>query len=504
MRRDRRRPGALVGAALVAGCLGASVARAGQPGEVDLPAPAASEPARTNMREGPAPAAWGGTLDLPDVLRSVAAEHPQLEAAEQRLRQAEGAEMAARGGFDPVLRMRGQYIPLGGYKNGRFDVEVRQPTPLYGLQLYAGWRVGLGKFPLYDYRAKTASGGELRAGAVLPLWQGGPIDRRRADVRIAAIGKDAARAELEARLIELERTAARAYWTWVLTGLRRAVEQQLLELAETRDAGLQRQIAAGSVPAVEGLDNRRAVLDRGARLVAAERNLQQAALALARHLRDGDGQMVVPGPSQLPSGFPAPARPPDDIDAIVEDAWQRRPDLLRLSLQREIARVEQKLARNNRAPKIDLEAMVAKDLGFVDPVDQVLLPTDVVTAVTFEMPLPLRQARGNLRRADAEVARIEAELRFLRDSIAAEVRDAYAALVAAHARVELARAQVDAARQLAEAERTRFQRGDSTLLFVNLREQAAADAQQLELEALADYHRAVADLRAAAGLRLGG
>lgn len=464
-------------------------------------APVASAAVRSDMREGTA--AVGAPLQLGDVLRSVAAEHPQLAAAEQRVSAAVGADLAARGGFDPQLRMRGQYVPIGGYPNGRFDVEVRQPTPLWGLQVYAGWRLGLGKFAPYDYRAKTASGGELRAGVALPLWQGGAIDRRRADVRVAAIGIDAARAELEARAIELERTATKAYWTWVLHGLRLAVEKQLLELAEARDGALQRQIAAGSVPPVEGLDNRRAVLDRGARLVAAERNLQQAALALARHLRDGRGQMLVPDAGRLPGAFPEPPRPPEDLEDMVEEAWRRRPDLLRMSLQADAARVEQRLARNRRSPKIDVEALVAKDLGRVDPVDQVLLPAELVTGISVEFPLPLRQGRGELRKAEAEVGRIAAEQRFLRDSIAAEVREAHVALVAAHARVALARAQVEAARALAELERTRFARGDGTLLFVNLREQAAADAALLELEALAEYHRAAADLRAATGLRAG-
>jgi outer membrane protein TolC len=174
-----------------------------------------------------------------------------------------------------------------------------------------------------------------------------------------------------------------------------------------------------------------------------------------------------------------------------------------MSLQADAARVEQRLARNRRSPKIDLEALVAKDLGRVDPVDQVLLPAELVTGISVEFPLPLRQGRGELRKAEAEVGRIAAEQRFLRDTIATEVREAHAGLVAAHARVALARAQVEAARALAELERTRFERGDGTLLFVNLREQAAADAALLELEALAEYHRAAADLRAATGLRAG-
>lgn len=443
-------------------------------------------------------------LTLDEVLRSVAATHPQLEAAAQRVRAAEGAELTARGGFDPQLRARAFTSPLGGYPNSRVDVEFRQPTPLWGLQLYGGWRLGRGVFAPYDYRAKTASGGELRAGVLLPLWQGGPIDRRRADIRVAATGRGVAEAEQEARVVEIERAAARAYWSWVLAGLRCDVSAHLQGLAARRDEALQRQIAAGSLPAVEGLDNRRALLEREARLVAAERALQQAALELSRHFRDARGRSLAPDRGRLPAALPEPSAPPDAVDALVEEAWRIRPDLRAMTLRREIAAVERKAARNRVAPRVDLEALVAKDLGFVSPTDQALLPTEFAAGVTVEVPIPARQLRGETRRADAEVARVDAELRYLRDVIAAEVRDAHAGLVAAHRRVGLARAQVEAARALADAERNRFQRGDSTLLFVNIREQAEADAELLEIEALADYHRAAVDLHAALGRRLTG
>lgn len=463
-----------------------------------LSAPTATEAAPSR----PADARAERPLTLDEVLRSVAAAHPQLEAAAQRVRAAEGAELAARGGFDPQLRARALASPLGGYPNTRVDVEIRQPTPLWGLQLFGGWRLGRGNFAPYDYRAKTASGGELRAGVLLPLWQGGPIDRRRADIRVAATGRGLAEAEREARVVEVERAAARAYWTWVLSGLRREVSDHLLGLAARRDEALQRQIAAGSVPAVEGLDNRRALLEREARLVAADRALQQAALDLARHLRDDKGRSLAPEPGRLPATLPEPSPPPDALDALVEEAWQIRPDLRAMTLRREIAAVERKAARNRAAPKIDLEALVAKDLGVVSPTDQALLPAEFATGLTVEVPIPARQLRGETRRADAEVARLDAELRYLRDVIAVEVRDAHAGIVAAYRRVALARAQVEAARALADAERNRFQRGDSTLLFVNIREQAEADAELLAIEALAEYHRAAVDLHAALGRRL--
>lgn len=437
-------------------------------------------------------------LTLRQVLDAVAAAHPQLEAARERVRGAEGDALAARGGFDPQLRLRGQYAPVGAFANGRLDVEVRQPTPLWGLQVYGGWRLGLGEFAVYDLRAKTASGGELRAGVSLPLWQGGPIDRRRADLQVTDLGRRTAEADVDARLLELERAAARAYWAWVGAGLRLAVQQRLLALAEDRDVALRRQIAAGNTPEVEGLDNRRAILERKGRLVAADRALEQAALELARHLRDDGGEIVVPMADRLPPAFPEPPAV-DPLGAALSDALARRPELRRVLLQRDAAQVEARLARNNLSPRIDLDAYVAKDLGLAAPEYRYLLPAEFVAGISIELPLPLRTARGKLRRAEADRARLDAELRWMTDVVAVELRDAHSALVAAHARVLLAREQLQVAHALEQAERRRFELGDSTLLFVNLREQAAADAAAQELDALTDYHRAAADLRVAAG-----
>jgi outer membrane protein TolC len=50
--------------------------------------------------------------------------------------------------------------------------------------------------------------------------------------------------------------------------------------------------------------------------------------------------------------------------------------------------------------------------------------------------------------------------------------------------------EVKAAEELARGESKRFELGDSNLIFVNLREQNAADAKVREIEALQDYQKA--------------
>ncbi len=59
-------------------------------------------------------------------------------------------------------------------------------------------------------------------------------------------------------------------------------------------------------------------------------------------------------------------------------------------------------------------------------------------------------------------------------------------------RTLLAAREVIVALDLADAERERFRLGDSTLFVVNLREQAAVDAELRQVAANLDYLRALA------------
>ena len=70
------------------------------------------------------------------------------------------------------------------------------------------------------------------------------------------------------------------------------------------------------------------------------------------------------------------------------------------------------------------------------------------------------------------------------------MQDALNALDIARKRVDVTSREVKAARELAKGELTRFTMGDSNLIFVNLREQNAADAEVREIEALQDYQKA--------------
>jgi hypothetical protein len=60
-----------------------------------------------------------------------------------------------------------------------------------------------------------------------------------------------------------------------------AIFRTLLTIAEARDKGLLERVKHGDVPVFERKDNERAILQRRAQLVTAERGLQQAAIELS-------------------------------------------------------------------------------------------------------------------------------------------------------------------------------------------------------------------------------
>lgn len=447
-----------------------------------------------------APAPEVEPLALETVLEAVRRHYPVLEAA-RRDADAAGAELlAAQGGFDPALRARAVTLPLSGYPYTRVESTLEQPTPVWGANLFAGWRYGGGEIPTYYGQYETNALGEVRAGVSVPLWRNGPIDRRRASITRAELGTDAAAHAVTQSWLESARSATQRYWDWVAAGRRHAIAVSLWELAKARDAQLAERVRAGDLAAFEQVDNQRALVQREGQVVAAERLLQQTAIELSLFLRDAEGEPVLPQPARLPEGFPEPVPAPQAVGPVeLESVLARRPDVLRLEAQRAQQKVEERLARNQRAPAVDVTVAASKDFGAGSPKRD---KPELELGLLLDVPTLNRGARGRARQAEAGVAKLEAQLRLQKDRARVEVRDALSALEAARQRVEVARRELRLAREMAQAERARFELGESSLLFVNLREQTAAEAAVREVDALGDYHKSVASLRAAAVLPL--
>jgi len=432
-------------------------------------------------------AASGQPLTLDEVLRSSAQHAPAILEAMTREAQASGRRLSAEGAFDVVFEGDAQSRLLGYYDGSMIEGRVSRPLATNGGGLYAGYRASRGDFPIYEDKSFTNRLGEVKVGAVFSLMRDRFIDERRA--RLGLAGSDIAIARLDREMVAIgvQRRAVDAYQTWVAAGLRVAIYRDLLELASTRQASIERLVQLGARPAILGTENRQNIVRRQTLLVRADQDLAAAANALSFYLRDANSALIVPTPDRLPGAFPALRLPPlgPDLARRIE-----RPDLEAILVRLDQTETKRALAENDLRPRLDVRAEAAKDVGPVGLGGASRTPLEGIVGLRFSLPLERRQARGRIAEANAEADGLRLRRKLIEDQILVEVNGLAIQVSAAERLTTLARDETQLADRMAEAERRRFQLGASDFIVVNLREEAAADARLRQLDA--EFRRSAA------------
>ena len=445
---------------------------------------------------GPRPASnpsppGSGPLTLAEVIASVNRNYPPLLAALQEKQLAEADVLSSLGRFDLVLRASGNADELGKlYSDRQFNTQLEQSLATGGISYFTGYRLSRGSFPDYDGKEVTNAAGEYRAGVRVPLLRDRAIDSRRADLYKTRLGLKLADLSIDQQRIVITQAATRRYWDWLSAGRLFSVAQAILQIAEARDAYLKEAVERGALPRIDITDNARVILQRRSNLVAARRILEQASIELSLFYRDLNGDPVLVGEERLPPAFPEPSVIDNNrLRTDIEMALTRRPEVTRLLAQRDQVEIDRKLAVNQQYPGIDVLFSYARQLG-----DQQTKrgPDEVRGTLNFDLPLQRRTARGRESAAEARLSQIDQRVRFQKDQIGAEVRDAVSAVRAAYERTLVLANEVRVTKEVENAERERYELGDSNLFTLNLREIATVDAQVREVNALADYYRAFA------------
>lgn len=438
----------------------------------------------------PAAAQGSGPLTLDEVLRSSAAHGPQIIEALARVRQAEGRALTADGAFDTVFDADAQ-SRVAGYYDGSY-VETRATRPLTGNggQLYGGYRVSRGTFPIYEDKAYTDRLGELKIGGLFSLLRDRAIDERRGRARLAAGDLDVARLEREMVAIGVQARAIAAYQNWATAGLRLATYRALLALAEERRGGIARQVQLGARPQILLTENEQNIVRRRALVVRTEQEFAAAANSLSFFLRDAAGDRVTPSADRLPAALPTfrARRPVGAVD---------RPDLRTLTARVDQSLVRLALAENELKPRLDLRGELAYDLGRTGLGGRSRDGEEAIVGMRFAVPLQRRQAKGRIAEARAEIDGLRTRERLVTEQIAVEVGGIVIAVDGAEKTAALAEQEADLADRMAAAERRRFELGASDFFLLNLREEAAADARVRRLDAQARAALAAADLAGA-------
>ncbi len=398
----------------------------------------------------------------------------------------------AQGGFDPTFNLEYEYktkdgAPTADVLNAGLELPF---STLFGPKFIAKYKRGEGtRISNVD---RTAGDGEASVGVKVPLLQGIFTDKRRASLAKASFTLDLAKANQREQQNELLREASMAYWSWAEAYGQMDVAKAVLDLAIVRYKGIAERAIRGESAPIDSVEALLEVEKRRGDLLKAERKAESATIKLSVFLwnQDGTPKPLTAMPTKLP---PLPSISAFQIQNDKRIALAQRPEIGQIEFEQRSASIDLAFNSEFQRPFIEISAEALQYKFSTIGVN------DYRFGLTVSQPLFFREANSNVQLAEIKVRRTDLKRLEIERKVLASVDDAVSAIERAKERVEVAEREVQYAYLVQEGERRKFQLGESTILILNLRERATAEAQVKLIEARADYLRAVSDYLWATG-----
>ncbi|MBX9687517.1 MAG: TolC family protein [Candidatus Obscuribacterales bacterium] len=441
----------------------------------------------------------GKALSFENFLKAVDKNYPKLLSADAERKISSAKRLEKSGAFDPTLNHLSEYLRVQDtFTPGKAKEAVHNESRLdlltrSGIKVFTGMRLNPNdtKTPFVP----TGKAGEYYAGMSVPLLRGLRINEKSAAEQQAKLGEPLAANIYGSTRLEVLLKAAATYWEWVGARARINVAQNLLSLAEIRVTQVKGRVEKGDSAALEIAESEQEIQRRQATLIKTERELQKASISLSVFLWDENGE-----PRKLPAKEEMPELGPEPRN-LSETEWlegrkfalELRPELKRIRLEKEQARIDLRLAENQILPAMDAYFLQGADTG-----PQGIGPV-VRAGMNVSMPLRQRSARGLAEAARLKIQKLNFDEKAEKLRIQTEVDDTVSAMNAAYERYSATKQEVKKALEVEVGERKRFAAGDSTVFLVNQRERTTAEAKMRLLEIHVEYLQALAAFRAVSG-----
>lgn len=445
--------------------------------------------------------------------------NPKIRAADVRNEQAE---------FDPSLVTGYRF---SGGKVQSDDGPLRSPpdrdirnyisTPLAGVEqrLQSGTRLNLQLSQehitsnekttnlLFASRAINPSE-EIRTTLSFsqPLLRNLGFDVNRTRIRVAQTNQEISESALKDRVIGVVFRVQQLYWDLVFRIQELDVRRLSLKLALDLLEQTKIQVTVGTLPQLSILEGEAGVAAREEAVIVAEndvRTVEDRLKELLSLFERGKGGEV----SIIPTDLARFTLEEIDLAKALEAAYEHRPDYRQAKLEIESRTLNERFARNQLLPTLDLEGRVGLnglDQGLGDAFSN-FASGDFVgyqIGVAFRYPLGNQAAKSRFIRARLEAEQAKALLQRVEQRILVEVREAIRNVATNIKRVSVTSGARELTQKKLEAEEKKLAVGLSTVREILRFQDDLSRAQSSESRALTDYNTSLANLDRAKGTTL--
>jgi outer membrane protein TolC len=384
----------------------------------------------------------------------------------------------------------------------------RLPTGLtFGLAVSAEYLSATTVFPPPTRSIQRTNQYAATVGLTLsqPLLKDFWIDATRLRIIVNRKNLRVAELALRYRILSTVTEVEIAYHELIAARASERVAAQALALAQQLEEENRRRVQAGALPPLEAQQAQAQAATAAAGLLAAQQAFATQQIALKLLIADdlrGWPEVVLE---------PAEAAPAPPTVYQRSESWEKamtlRPDLLQARLEVEKLEQELRYRHNQLFPNLDVVGgfgarSAQNDLGDVaGGIAEVRHPSYAIGMV-LRLPLGNRTARQAHRSAQAAKEQAVARLKRLEEQILAQVEVAGQQLQTAFDRRRAAQRGEAAAQLALQAEERKLRAGQSTFFEVLRFQRDLTEARSAGVRALADYHRALAQLAFSEGSML--
>lgn len=505
-------------------------------------------------------------LSLREAIEMALANNKDIEVARQNVRAAEFDLQGARGVYDPRFLTNSYYerteTPAASFLSGSSSGAVTQSgffstssfqglTPKWG----GGYRVDFvsnrittdNQFAALNPQYPTA----LTFSYTQPILRGRSFDQNRRQIEIANKNLSLTDAQFRQRAIETITGVQRAYWDLVFALRNLQIQRDAVRDARTQLEHNRRLVTEGVLAPID-------VVAAEAQVSGFEQSVYSAldevgrAENVLKNLIAENREAAVWNAAIVPAD-PVDLRPPSvDLPGAMQSALKGRPELQASDITRSINEIEQRFAREQAKPQLDLVASYGavglagplsasgatnpftatntqlrerinelSRLSGLQPLPEAppqTLPDVLVggypqsllnlganrfnnfrVGVAVNLPLRNRTAEAQVGRSLVDGERIRVQREQLEQLIQVDVRNALQTVRTAESRLRAAASARSASEQQYASEQRKFDAGQSTLFLVLERQTALTTARGNELRAQTELNKAIAELQRATG-----
>ncbi len=379
-----------------------------------------------------------------------------------------------------------------------------------------------------------------------PLWRNRSIDSGRLQILVAKKTLTLTDSQFRQQVISTIYQVQQAYWNLALAQRNVSVQNDGVELAQKLVDDNQKQVDVGMLAPLDVVTAKATLETRRQSLFQAKNAATQAQNALKSLVVEGT-QSNIWNQDINPTDLLEEREPGISLDDSLTNAYANRPEIEQFKTQADIDQLNVKYYRNQTKPQIDLVSSYSATGVGGSPVSTLTCPTGtilgsnglcspgnipptvtttninsnfvggygtslgnlatnryntVTVGLTISLPLHNKTAEANLGRALEEAKMTDLQQRKQMQTIEADVRSSYQAVVLAKQNLDAARLARQYAETQLDGEQKKFASGLSTTFLVLTRQNDLIQARGAEINGLSAYNNAISALQQATGTTL--